>query len=127
MSHWRLNNPRACRVKSALANRVKHRPRHAFCAERAVTALWDELTALAARPMYRAGTSELAVISVMRGINVWCRDGQFFWNDLVGSTVTHPASDPAGAAEMLNAFSFPLTSPFQRGRHHAPSPSLTAA
>ncbi|QBI52072.1 hypothetical protein [Streptomonospora litoralis] len=125
MSHWRLNNPRANRMKAALANRVKHRPRHAFCAERAVTALWDELVALAARPMYRAGTSELAVISVMRGINVWCQDGKFFWNDLVGSTVTHPANDPAGAAAMLSALSFPLTSPFQRGRHHAPS--LSAA
>ncbi|MDA0566984.1 hypothetical protein LG943_22085 [Streptomonospora sp. S1-112] len=124
MSHWRLNNPRATRVKSALANRVKHRPRHAFCAERAVTALWDELVAVAIRPMYRAGSSDMAVISVMRGINVWCSDGKFFWNDLFGGTVTHPASDPAGAAALLNSFSFPLTSPFQRGRHHARSLSV---
>jgi hypothetical protein len=112
-----LNNPRADRVKSALAGRVKHRPRHAFCAEKAITALWYELVAVAARPMYRAGTSELAVISVMRDMNVWCRDGKFVWNDALGSTVTHPASDPAGAAALLNPY--PRRRTFQRGRHHA--------
>ncbi|WP_040726838.1 hypothetical protein [Nocardiopsis chromatogenes] len=127
MSHWRLNNPRANKAKAALAKRVKHRPRHAFCAESAVKALWDELVSSAVRPMYRAGTSEMAVISVMRGINVWCRDGKFIWNDYLGDTVTHPASDPAGAAAMLYPSSSPTSArrPFERGRHHAHS--LTAA
>ncbi|MBB4934232.1 hypothetical protein F4561_005052 [Lipingzhangella halophila] len=115
MSHWRLNNPRACRVKSALANRVKHRPRHAFCAERAIAALWDELTSVSARPMYRAGTTDLAVMSVRRGINVWCRDGKFFWNDVFGSMVTHPADDPAGAAARLKPT--PRRRVSESGRH----------
>src|SRR5690606_42060664 len=75
LSHWRLNNPRANRVKTALANRVKHRPRHAFCAERAIVALWEELVSSAVRPMYRAGTSEMAVIPVVRGSDAGCRDG----------------------------------------------------
>lgn len=105
MSHWRLNNPRASRAKSALARRIKHKPRHAFCAERAITALLGELASVASRPLYWSGTSEMAVASVMRDVNVWCRDGRFFWNDLFqGSTVSHPASDPAGAAALLNPF-----------------------
>ncbi|WP_460861308.1 hypothetical protein [Nocardiopsis coralliicola] len=126
MSHWRLNNPRANRVKTALANRVKHRPRHAFCAERAIVALWEELVSSAVRPMYRAGTSEMAVISVMRGMNVWCRDGQYIWSDYLGDTITHPASDPAGAAAMLHPSSLgSRRRPLERGRHH--SGDLTAA
>ncbi|TQN28810.1 hypothetical protein FHX37_4175 [Haloactinospora alba] len=123
MSHWRLNNPRADRAKSALANRAKHRPRHAFCAERAITALWEELAAVAARPMYRAGNTDLAVISIMRGINVWCRDGKFIWNDFLGDTITHPANDPAGAAAMLRPFS--RWHPFEPEVHH--SAQLAAA
>ncbi|RNL84377.1 hypothetical protein [Halostreptopolyspora alba] len=115
MSHWRLNNPRAGRVKTALAKRVKHQPRHAFCAERAITALWDELVSVSTRPMYRAGTTDLAVMSVRRGINVWCRDGKFFWNDVFGSTVTHPASDPAGAAARLTPA--PARQTPEPGRH----------
>ncbi|GAA1995650.1 hypothetical protein GCM10009799_22610 [Nocardiopsis rhodophaea] len=116
MSHRRLNNPRVARLKSSLAKRVKHRPRHAFCAQRAISALRDELDAVMARPMYRAGSSDLAVISVMRGINVWCRDGKFFWNDAIGTTVEHPANDPAGAAALLRPFS--LRRSFEHGRHH---------
>ncbi|GAB3206614.1 hypothetical protein ACQEU5_09730 [Marinactinospora thermotolerans] len=103
MSHPRLNNPRAFRVKCAEAARVKRPPRHAFCAEKAIAALWAELSAIAARPMYRAGGSDLAVISVRRGVNVWCRNGKFIWSDLLGGTVTHPANDPAGAAALLRS------------------------
>ncbi|ASU82060.1 hypothetical protein CDO52_04035 [Nocardiopsis gilva YIM 90087] len=116
MSHRRLNNPRVARLKSSLANRVKHRPRHAFCAQSAISALRDELDAVMARPMYRAGCSDLAVMSVMRGINVWCRDGKFFWHDAVGTTVEHPANDPVGAAALLRPFS--LRRSFEHGRHH---------
>lgn len=101
MSHPRLNNPRAWRAKLAEAARVKRVPRHAFRADQAITALWRELWGAAQLPMYRAGCSEVAVISVRRGVNVWCRKGQFFWHDLTGDTVTHPASDPAGAAARL--------------------------
>ena len=105
MSHWRLNNPRASRAKSVLASRVKHKPRHAFCAQRALTALLTELTTVATRPLYWSGTSEMAVASIMRDVNVWCRDGRFFWTDLFqGSTISHPANDPAGAAALLNPF-----------------------
>lgn len=105
MSHWRLNNPRASRVKSALARRVKHKPRHAFCAERAIMALLSELSSSVSRQFYWSGTSDMAVMSVRSDVNVWCRDGRFFWNDLFqGGTISHPASDPAGAAALLNPF-----------------------
>lgn len=105
MSHWRLNNPRASRAKSALARRIKHKPRHSFCAERAITALLGELVSATQRHFYWSGTSEMAVMSVQRDVNVWCRDGRFIWNDLFhGGTVSHPASDPVGAAELLNPF-----------------------
>ena len=105
MSHWRLNNPRASRAKSVLASRVKHKPRHAFCAQRAITALLNELSSVATRPLYWSGSSEMAVASVMRDVNVWCRDGRFFWNDLFqGGTMSHPANDPTGAAALLNPF-----------------------
>ena len=105
MSHWRLNNPRASRAKSVLASRVKHKPRHAFCAQRALSELLKELAAVATRPLYWSGTSEMAVASVMRDVNVWCRDGRFFWNDLFqGGPVSHPANDPTGAAALLNLF-----------------------
>ncbi len=105
MSHWRLNNPRASRAKSVLASRVKHKPRHAFCAQRAITALLNELSTVATRPLYWSGGSEMAVASVMRDVNVWCRDGRFFWNDLFqGGTMSHPANDPSGAAALLNPF-----------------------
>ncbi|WP_218882673.1 hypothetical protein [Spinactinospora alkalitolerans] len=123
MRHSRLNNPRAFRVKSAEAARVKRPPRHAFRADRAIEALCSELAAVAARPMYQAGTSDMAVISVRRGISVWCRGGKFIWNDLFGETVTHPASDPAGAAALLRPI--PHRRSAQRGRHH--SLDLTAA
>lgn len=105
MSHWRLNNPRSTRAKSALARRVKHKPRHAFCAERAITALLSELASVASRPLYWSGTSDLAVVSIQCDINVWCRNGRFFWNDLFhGGPISHPANDPVGAAELLNPF-----------------------
>ncbi|MBE2998888.1 hypothetical protein IDM40_09240 [Nocardiopsis sp. HNM0947] len=103
MSHWRLNNPRSSRAKSALASRVKHKPRHAFCAERAITALLGQLAPTAARQLDWSGSSEMTVMTVRNDINVWCRDGQFFWNDL-GQTFCHPASDPAGAAALLDPF-----------------------
>lgn len=104
MSHWRLNNPRSTRAKSALASRVKHKPRHAFCAERAITALLRELAPTATRRLNWSGCSEMTVMTVREDINVWCRDGQFFWNDL-GRTFCHPASDPSGAAALLDPFS----------------------
>ncbi|MFC7326314.1 hypothetical protein [Marinactinospora rubrisoli] len=119
MSHPRLNNPRAFRVKLAEASRVRRPPRHAFRADRAIAALWNELaTAATSRPMYQAGTADLAVISVRRGINVWCRDGKFIWSDVLGGgLITHPACDPAGAAALLRPF--PRRRVAQRGRHHA--------
>lgn len=101
MSHPRLNNPRVRLAKSAEATRVKRAPRHAFKADRAVIALWRELGGATRLPMYRAGCPEVAVISVRRGVNVWCRKGQFFWRDITGTMVTHPANDPAGAAARL--------------------------
>lgn len=108
LSHWRLNNPRVSRVKSALARRVKHKPRHAFCAQRAITALLGELAASTSRQFYWSGTSDMAVMSVKHDVNVWCRDGRFFWNDLFqGGTMSHPASDPVGAAEKLNPVALP--------------------
>ncbi|MFE3460918.1 hypothetical protein ACFXKD_25535 [Nocardiopsis aegyptia] len=127
MSHWRLNNPRATRAKSALARRIKHKPRHAFCAERAITALLGELASLTPRQLYWSGTSEMAVMSVRRDVNVWCRDGRFFWNDLFrgGQTVSHPASDPVGAAALLNPCTRVPEPVFQR--HHRPMAGLTAA
>ncbi|GAA3730655.1 hypothetical protein [Salinactinospora qingdaonensis] len=107
MSHPRLNNPRSLRAKIAAAAHVKRPPRHAFRADQAITALWKELMAVTALPMYRAGSSDMAVISIHDGINVWCRDGKFIWSDLLGSTFTHPANDPAGAAALLRPFSSP--------------------
>ncbi|OLT28645.1 hypothetical protein BJF83_14800 [Nocardiopsis sp. CNR-923] len=119
MSHWRLNNPRASRAKSALARRVKHKPRHAFCAERAITALLGELASLTPRQLYWSGTSDLAVMSVQCDVNVWCRDGRFFWNDLFrgGQTVSHPASDPVGAAALLNPFARISEASYSQHRH----------
>ncbi|WP_067602360.1 hypothetical protein [Nocardiopsis listeri] len=120
MSHWRLNNPRASRAKSVLASRVKHKPRHAFCAQRAITALLNELSAVATRPLYWSGSSEMAVASVMRDVNVWCRDGRFFWNDLFqGGTMSHPANDPTGAAALLNPFA-QIPEPARYHTHRSP-------
>ncbi|PSK99508.1 hypothetical protein CLV63_103233 [Murinocardiopsis flavida] len=105
MSHPRLNNPRASRVKSAEAARVKRPPRHAFNAERAIEALWEKLTHPAAAPIHRGGCSAVAMMSVRHGINIWCRNNQFIWNDIFGSTFTHPAADPEGAAaEIMRPF-----------------------
>lgn len=127
LSHWRLNNPRVDRAKSALARRVKHRPRHAFCAERAISALWGELMPVATLPLYWSGSSDMAVMSVQRGINVWCRNGRFFWNDTLngGRTVSHPASDPAGAAALLSPFS--LQRPAEDAHPPYPVLGLSAA
>lgn len=120
MSHWRLNNPRASRAKSVLASRVKHKPRHAFCAQRAITALLNELSAVATRPLYWSGSSEMAVASVMRDVNVWCRDGRFFWNDLFqGGAMSHPANDPTGAAALLNPFA-QIPEPARYHTHRSP-------
>lgn len=102
MSHPRLNNPRARLAKVTEAMRVKRTPRHArFRADDAVSELWQELTAGTVRPMYHSGSADVAVISIRRGVSVWCRKGQFIWNDPAGATVTHPANDPAGCAAKL--------------------------
>ncbi|WP_017615543.1 hypothetical protein [Nocardiopsis salina] len=124
MSHWRLNNPRSTRAKSALASRVKHKPRHAFCAERAITALLGQLAPTAARRLDWSGSSEMTVMTVRDDINVWCRDGQFFWNDL-GQTFCHPASDPAGAAALLDPFAGTLQPSPYRIPHTVAAPRRT--
>ncbi|WP_028648826.1 hypothetical protein [Nocardiopsis sp. CNT312] len=118
MSHSRLNNPRVSRARSALANRVKHKPRHAFCAAKAITALLGELASLTNRQLYWSGSSDMAVMSIQHDVNVWCRDGRFFWTDFFrGGAVSHPASDPVGAAALLNPFaSIPETSYSQHRR-----------
>ena len=124
LSLWRLNNTRYSRAKTALARRVKHKPRHAFCAERAITALLGELTSRSPGQLYWSGTSEMAVMSVQRDVNVWCRNGHFFWNDLFhgGHTVSHPANDPAGAAALLNPFTHT-----PEASYHPRSRSMVAA
>ncbi|MDS1270083.1 hypothetical protein RIF23_07230 [Lipingzhangella sp. LS1_29] len=102
MSHPRLNNPRARLAKVTEAMRVKRAPRHArFRADQAVSELWQELTTGTLRPMYHSGSADVAVISIGRGVNVWCREGKFIWNDAAGGTVSHPANDPAGCAAKL--------------------------
>lgn len=108
MSHPRLNNPRARKVRLAEAARIKRPPRHAFQADRAIKALWQELRWSVPppwfeppSPMYQAGCTDVAVISVRPGFSVWCCKGQFMWQDSLSGTVTHPANDPAGAAARL--------------------------
>lgn len=117
MSHPRLNNPRAHRVKLAEAARVKRAPRHGFRADRSVEALFSELNARQARPLFQAGSADVALVSTRCGLNVWCRNGKFIWNDVCGSTFTHPASDPSGAAALLNR-SVPQPPPRRRGAPH---------
>lgn len=109
MSHPRLNNPRARMAQLAEAARIKRPPRHAFCADRAISALWRELASVSASsswfgpptPMYQAGSTDVAVIAVRPGFSVWCCKGKFMWRDSLCGTVTHPAHDPAGAAARM--------------------------
>ncbi|MEU8269329.1 hypothetical protein AB0B89_19475 [Sphaerisporangium sp. NPDC049002] len=42
----------------------------------------------------------MSVLSVTTELTVWCRKGSFVWNE-DGLTVTHPAADPVGAAQLL--------------------------
>ncbi|QVQ50560.1 hypothetical protein J4H86_16830 [Spiractinospora alimapuensis] len=111
MSHPRLNNPRARMARLAEAARIKRPPRHAFQADQAISALWHELSAAvsapwagASRPMYQAGTNDVAVLSFGAGFSVWCCKGEFMWRDAMAGTVTHPANDPAGAAARVGGF-----------------------
>lgn len=111
MSHPRLNNPRARMARLAEAARTKRPPRHAFQADQAISALWQELRAAvptpsagASRPMYQAGTNDVAVIALGPGFSVWCCKGRFMWQDGHVGTVTHPANDPAGAAARVGGF-----------------------
>ncbi|GLU47300.1 hypothetical protein [Nocardiopsis ansamitocini] len=126
MSHPRLNNPRTYRAKLTAAARVKRAPRHGFRADRAVEALFSELNARAARPVYQGGSADVALVSTRCGRNIWCRDGKFIWSDVLGFTITHPASDASGAATLLQGPLFryttvPATTGVpQRHRRHQP-------
>nr|WP_243742298.1 hypothetical protein [Actinorugispora endophytica] len=101
---------------------MKRAPRHGFRADRSVEALFSELNARQARPLFQAGSADVAIVSTRCGLNVWCRDGKFIWNDVLGSTITHPASDPSGAAALINPLRpLHIAAPAPR---HAPHHSL---
>ncbi|MEY9214724.1 hypothetical protein NI17_018385 [Thermobifida halotolerans] len=107
MSHPRLNNPRTYRVKLTEAARVRRVPRHGFRADRSVEALFCELSDGQTKPWYQAGSPDVAFVSTSSGLNVWCCDGKFIWSGPFGTTVTHPANDPSGAAALLNSMIAP--------------------
>lgn len=58
--------------------------------------LYNELSAAGVRHLYLAGDSSAAVISIRRGLTVWCVGGLFRWLDDLGAVQTHRADDPAG-------------------------------
>ncbi|MEU9887367.1 hypothetical protein AB0M95_33825 [Sphaerisporangium sp. NPDC051017] len=49
---------------------------------------------------YQSSGNGMSVLSVTTGLTVWCRKGSFVWNE-DGLTVTHPAADPVGAAQLV--------------------------
>ncbi|MEV7965050.1 hypothetical protein AB0O34_03590 [Sphaerisporangium sp. NPDC088356] len=49
---------------------------------------------------YQSSGKGMSVLSVTTELTVWCRKGSFVWNE-DGLTLTHPAADPIGAAQLL--------------------------
>ncbi|RCG32490.1 hypothetical protein DQ384_03025 [Sphaerisporangium album] len=49
---------------------------------------------------YQSSGNGMSVLSVTTELTVWCRKGSFVWSE-DGLTVTHPAADPVGAAQLV--------------------------
>ncbi|WP_214413023.1 hypothetical protein [Sphaerisporangium fuscum] len=49
---------------------------------------------------YQSSGIGMSVLSVTTELTVWCKKGSFVWNE-DGLTVTHPAADPMGAAQLV--------------------------
>ncbi|MEY9215386.1 hypothetical protein NI17_015155 [Thermobifida halotolerans] len=67
----------------------------------AVAALHDHLSAAGLNRLYRASHRGVAVLSIRRGLTVWCVNGLFRWTDERGARLTHPAGDPEGASRRI--------------------------
>ncbi|QBI52549.1 hypothetical protein EKD16_03695 [Streptomonospora litoralis] len=69
----------------------------------AVTELHARLADVGAHRLYAGALDRVAVLSVRRGLTVWCWGGLFRWRDDGGAQATHPVTDPDGAARRLSA------------------------
>ncbi|MUL39793.1 hypothetical protein FZ103_01125 [Streptomonospora sp. PA3] len=63
----------------------------------------DLLTESGGHRVYGSALGPVALLSVRRGLTVWCWGGFFRWREDGGAQVTHPAADPEGAARRLGS------------------------
>ena len=67
----------------------------------AVSELHARLADVGAHRIYSSSLGRVAVLSLRRGLTVWCWGGLFRWREGDGTQFTHAVTDPEGAAHRL--------------------------